>query len=763
MFRLAVLFLLSIKAANPTSAAAPADTILQGIVTDHSRAAILGADVDVTCNAYTARAKTGPDGRYLLPIKHSTCTVSIAASGFAPYSQVIDGTGSNLIVLDVSLNLPSETTVVNVSARQDAVDVSKINADPMDLPLAVATVPGHLIADQGTIRLVDALRNVSGVTLKEAYFGVTDDFNVRGFDASTSLFNGFRRDYYGTVNDISSLERIEVIKGPSSVTEGFLEPGGIVNVVTKQPLPGMLAAADLLTDTFGTVRTQGDVNLPLGHTLFLRGTGALEHRASFRDYVHDNLNSAGLALNWTPTSSTLLESRFYNTYLSGVPDRGLPAYAIDPSIIFKLPLQRFTGDPQDQYKQRNTDLSEVVHQGLGGAWSLRAGVNFFQLSDYRNNVEDDNQDATFPNLVDRELTIVPGEESILNGVIETSGEATTFHVHHHISGGVDYQRLYNYNYFTENFDLPLFNPEQPNYGGFPRVAGPVTYWFYGYTYDTGSYAQDLMTIGKYFRVLAGARQDQFNYHDHELVAGNSVRLRQGAFSPRVGLVFQPVRVLSLYANYASSFNPQQGVELVNGADPTPSRGRQVELGVKYAPNQKFTATADLFRIRKTNVATPVLNDGDFEQLTGKEQNTGAELDATYRVNDNLTVRGNIADMRAIVTADDTLPIGSRLNNVPRLQGTVWAEGNLPHTHLSAGFGWFAVGQQQATLPNTLIVPNYNRLDAALYYTLPHGFKLQANVQNLSNIRYDTLQNDALFPGAPVHAVLSLHWTRQHER
>ena len=745
-----------------THGATSSDIVLQGTVTDRSGAVIADADVTVTCNAYTARSKSGSDGRYVLAVKHSTCTVNIVRSGFAPYSQVIDGTAQEALTLNASLALPSDTAVVNVSARADAIDVSKINADPMDLPLAVATVPNQLVADQGFTRLLDALRNVSGVTIKEAYFGVTDDFNVRGFDASISLFNGFRRDYYQTVNDVSSLERVEVIKGPSSVTEGFLEPGGVVNVVTKSPLPETLASVDFLADSFGTARGQGDVNLPLSRNFFLRGTGALEHRASFRDFVEDEIDSAGLALNWTPTSSTLLESRFYNTYLSGVPDRGLPAYAIDPAIIFTLPIQRFTGDPQDQYKQRNTDFSETLHQGLGGTWSLRMGVNYFQLSDHRNNVEDDSQDATYPELIDRELTVVDGDNSILNGVVEASGEATTFYMHHHLSGGVDYQRLTSTGPFTENFNLPLFNPVQPNYGGFSRVPGPVTYFDPSYTYDTGSYVQDLLTFGRFFRVLAGARQDQFNYHDHEQISDVSVRLRQGAFSPRVGIVFQPVPVLSLYANYASSFNPQQGVQLLNGEPPTPSRGRQVEVGVKYAPNNRFSATADLFRIRKTNVATPVINDGDFEQLTGEEQNTGAELDATCRVSDSLTLRGNLADMRAIVTADNSLPVGSRLNNVPRLQGAIWAEGNVPHTRLSAAFGWFGVGQQEATLPNTLLVPKYNRFDGALYYTLPRGFKLQANVQNFSNVRYYTLQNDALFPGAPAHAVISLHWTRQHE-
>jgi iron complex outermembrane receptor protein len=746
---------------------------LKGRVVDPSGAAVAGAEVEAQCGPYRSEVKSGAEGRFVLTLRQSTCTVAVRAPGFATFQRVVDATENGAEGITLQLQVASVSGEVTVTARQDAVDVAKIGADPMDLPLAVESVPIALVQEQGFTRLVDVVRNVSGVVSKEAYFGVTDTFNVRGFDASSSLFNGFRRDYYGTVNDLASVERVEVIKGPSSVTEGFLEPGGIINVVTKRPYGELGSNFSLMTGTFGTVRGQGDVNVPLAKNVFLRGTGALEHRASWRDYVSDNISHGGLAMDWSPSPSTLLESRFYNTYLTGVPDRGLALYTA-PAISFEqllaLPVGSFFGDPDDQYKQRNTNLSEMVRQGLGESWSFRTGVNFFQLADLRKNVEVDGADATYPTLLDREYTVVYGNSSTVNAVAEFSGEGTTFKVRHHITGGVDYQRLFTYYNFTENFNLPLFDPFQPNYGGYARVQGPSTGLFNGYTYDTGTYAQDLMSLGRHIRVLLGARQDQFNYHDGDVVADYTTRLKQGAFSPQVGLVYQPVSTISVYGNYATSFDPQQGVVLLSGASPTPSRGRQVEVGVKYNDGGRLAMSADVFRIRKTNVATGVPGNPDYAQLTGEEESTGAEFDGTFRVRKGMSLRGNIADTRAIVSADTSIPVGDRLLNVPRLQGALWLGTDVPHTKLHADFGWFGVGQREAELPNkdsatgvNYLIPKYNRFDAALLYELRPGLTLQANLQNFSNVKYYTSQDYLLYPGAPVNAEFTLKWTPERKR
>ena len=104
---------------------------------------------------------------------------------------------------------------VVVTAKHATVDALHVGAPPINLPLAIQIVPIQVVRDQGFVRLGDAVRDVSGVTRKEAYFGLTDSFGIRGFDASTGLYNGLRHDYYGSVVDLAHVQSVEVIKGPA--------------------------------------------------------------------------------------------------------------------------------------------------------------------------------------------------------------------------------------------------------------------------------------------------------------------------------------------------------------------------------------------------------------------------------------------------------------------------------------------------------------------------------------------------------------------
>ena len=205
--------------------AEPALRQLRGAVVDQTGAIVANARVATRCGPYQSVTSSSADGRFVLNVQQSVCTLTAVAPGFQQSTRVIEMPDPEAGNLTLVLHLTGSSSSIDVVERQDSVDVSKINADPMDLPLAIETVPAQLVQDQGFTRLLDVVRNVSGVTSKEAYMGVTDTFNIRGFDASSSLFNGFRRDYYGTVNDISSLDRVEVIKGPSSVTEGISGAG----------------------------------------------------------------------------------------------------------------------------------------------------------------------------------------------------------------------------------------------------------------------------------------------------------------------------------------------------------------------------------------------------------------------------------------------------------------------------------------------------------------------------------------------------------
>ena len=121
----------------------------------------------------------------------------------------------------------------------DASTATRTDTPLLEIPQAIQVIPRQVIEDQRVQRVSDALRNVSGVTPNVSY-STPDTYTIRGFSADTNLRNGFRQDNFSAFTDTSTIERIEVLKGPASILYGQLEPGGIVNYITKQPLDGTL-------------------------------------------------------------------------------------------------------------------------------------------------------------------------------------------------------------------------------------------------------------------------------------------------------------------------------------------------------------------------------------------------------------------------------------------------------------------------------------------------------------------------------------------
>jgi len=179
-----------------------------------------------------------------------------------------------------------------------------------DLPASVQVVPRAVIDEQQALRLDQAVRNVSGVVFVDGGEGTT--FSSRGFGLTT-LRDGFRRTEFteGDLNradqDTYNVEQVEVLKGPASVLFGRSNAGGIVNIVTKRPLPFPVAAATLNAGSLGLYRATVDLGSPLS----AGGVGArlnagVEEAKSFRDGVESRQRMAAPALGWRPDAHTTL-------------------------------------------------------------------------------------------------------------------------------------------------------------------------------------------------------------------------------------------------------------------------------------------------------------------------------------------------------------------------------------------------------------------------------------------------------------------------
>lgn len=674
--------------------------------------------------------------------------VTVAPAGPTP-----DATLREVVI---SASADSVNRYVGVSGNAAA----RLPADPMDLPVSGVSIPRAVLEDQGVLRPAEALRNVSAVTRTPAYMGLTDTYRIRGFPADVGLWNGFRRDFYYTFTDPVHLERVEVIKGGASVTYGDLEPGGVVNYVTRRPSRNPVNSVGLTVGSHGLVRPEFDVGTVTGEdgNVRLRITGASERGESFRDFVDSRHSTLGATLDWDLAPGTRLELSGYWLDSTVVPDRGF-FNSMGP-VVLDLPIERFLGEPDDRYRFQQAELSAMLHHRVNDTTSLRAGVNRYRVEDERDNFQ-------FRNLqpdgqtIRRFYTYVPTTNIATTVFAEGRFDLKHGAVRHNIVAGVErLERDDIYDFQRSAGDGNLLNIFNPVYGqglrervGSDRYATDVQ--------SDGLYLQDLISVGEQWRFLAGVRQSRYRQLDNAVDAGTVTRFRQSETSPRFGVLYRITPEHSVFASHTSSFSPQRFnyTSLRPGTEPTPERGRQVELGYKYtALDERLVAGVTLFDIRKRNVGTTDPSDPSYTVLTGEQTVRGLEMDVSAKLGRGTTLIASYAWLDGFVSQDNDIPAGDTLVNTPRHQASAWVRHEFAGVPgVAAGLGLVLVGQREAQLPNTWQIPGYGRVDAAVFWKVSPALDLAVHLKNVTDKRYYDSQNNLLYPGAPRSVQATARW------
>jgi iron complex outermembrane recepter protein len=702
----------------------------------------------------------------LTKINDNNIRLTVTGENQTPNAEVVPG--SNLVLSitpegETTVNAPDQEIEIIATGEAaengyntpDAATATKTDTPLRDVPQAIQVIPRKLLEDRKVTKIEQVADNVPGVQPTVTYGGIPSaNFFIRGFNSDFTVYrDGFREFSFANPININGVERIEFLKGPASVLYGQNEPGGLVNIVNKQPLPQPYYSPSLTigSDDFyqGSLDLSGSLNSR--ETAAYRFNLAYENAGSFRDFVDSENVFLAPAFSFQLGPKTELTFQFEYQNLNFKFDRGFP----NEPEIFDAPISRFLGEPDLDNSNLNYGRgSYVLEHEFNDQWKFRSGFAFA--------IADSEIFAIFPDglqedrrTVDRSIS--RSDESQQNFTLqnEVIGKFKTGSIEHQILAGVELLRYrFKYQFFNSAIaSLDLFNPvygAQPE-GEFIDEFGPSKYG----TDAISLYFQDQVAFSKQWKLLGGGRLDLAHSTNRdgfdEILTTDNTDL---AFSPRIGLVYQPIDWLSLYGSYATSFNPVIFGTSRTGESFEPGTGRQFEAGIKadVIPNQ-LSATFAAYEITKKNVLISDPEDENFSIQTGEQKSRGIELTLIGRPVNGWDVSLAYALTDAFISEDTTIPEEDKLIGVPEHQ-----LGLLNSYEIQAGslkglggsIGLYYVGERESVLPNANVdLPSYFRTDASIFYKRD-DWKFQLNVNNLSNVDiYNARGNGLILPQPPL--------------
>ncbi|BDA68775.1 ferrichrome-iron receptor [Calothrix sp. PCC 7716] len=616
-----------------------------------------------------------------------------------------------------------------------------------DIPQSIQVVPRQVLEDRNVKTVSEAVETVSGVVETSSTFGGSSPIgnrrSIRGFEEdsfSSSLRDGFREQVFPNFSLIGTTEQVEVLKGPASVLFGALEPGGVINLITRQPLAEPYYKVGFEVGSFGRYQPNIDFSGPLNtdKSVLYRFIAAYQSGGEFQNVAKSQTTSIAPSLTFKLGERTNLN--LYYEY---------GRYHADP-IVYQVPLlsdgrlppRGFYANYFPSLNSENHRLGYTLNHELNKDWQIRnnLAINFntyFLRETYYSNLLDDRFLTGF------ELGVQNLTTSNYIGQIDLVGKFKTGSISHQLIAGFDFNRLVFYRgsaFSSSNLpDLDIFNP---NYD-VPRPEFPTAPFTTLTTNQSyGIYLQDQIAFSDNLKMLIGGRYDWLS-NESGLIDSDKTVQNDGAFSPRIGLVYQPSKNISFYTSYSQSFRPSIGRNPDNRTF-LPTRGTQYEVGVKADfLDGKLSTTLAAYNLTKTNVLTP---DPDpnlaiqgFQLQVGEQRSRGIELDVTGEISPGWRMIASYALTDAQVTADNSIPsqVGNLLGNVPQNQASLWTTYTIQDGDLQGlgfGLGLFYIGERQADLANSFQLKDYLRTDAAIYYRRG-GLNTAINVRNLFNIDY----------------------------
>ncbi|WP_326540901.1 TonB-dependent siderophore receptor [Pseudorhodoferax sp.] len=636
--------------------------------------------------------------------------------------------------------------------------LARTDTPAQELPQSLTVLTQDFIQDLAVQQIAELLRYVPGVGAAQGE-GNRDTPVFRGLSSTAAfLVDGLRDDmqYY---RDLYNVERVEALRGPNAMMVGHGAVAGLINRVSKVPDWTERRELSWATGEGRQQRVTLDTTQTHGTDVASRLNLLYEESDGWRDHFHLRRLGVNPVLAWRLPGQAQLTLGFEHFQDQRTDDRGIPSWNGRPVDTGRT---SFFGNPDESSTWvRVNALNAQLDLDLGDGQRLRSRLRHADYDKFFQNV--------FAGSVrqngERFEVALLAHNSRMRRQNTTSQTDLTWtwnpgRVEHQLLAGVELSRQAGDNRRETGFfgasDTVLYVPVSQ-----PTSFAPLSWRQLPTDPDSrsearvlGLYLQDQIRLAPGWQATLGMRHDSLSVDLQDHALGRALSSQDQLWSPRAALLWQPHTALSFYAGTSIGHAPRAGEQLsalTQGNQALrPEQFVNHELGAKWRPRTGLEASAALYQLDRRNVAVTDSATGT-QTLVGGQRTRGLELGLSGSWRPGWQLMGAYAwqDSRVRTALSPAAPAGATMPHVPRHSLSLWNRVTLT-PQWAVGLGASVRGMVFASTDNSVRLPGYARVDAALFYTPAPGLRAQLNVENLLDRRYFAFahSNNNTMPGAP---------------
>lgn len=762
------------------------------------------ASVNIQLKEIKKGVVSNEDGTYVIPnVPQGNYTLIVSFVGLQTQQKniTVPPTASqdyNFTLVE-NQNELKEVIVTSIrNSNEKTVNIGKLPIKPMDLPQSVASVGKDVIERQQNLRLSEVLTNVTGIYMMSNTGGSQEEFAGRGYAYTNSnTFKNGARYNNNIMPEVSALEKVEVLKGSAAILFGNIAAGGVLNLVTKKPKFDNGGEISFRAGSYDLYKPSIDIYGAVDNSKHIayRLNSSYENAKSFRD----NVGSERFYIN--PSLLFKIGKRVdiiaEGDYLKDNRTLDYGTGAVDYKVA-DVPRSRFLGAKWSytNSSQKTATVTTTFH--INKDWELR---NITSGQGYSNELFGTTRPNASSQFVQsngnwaRGLQRTGTDEQYYITQFDVTGHFKTGKVAHTLLTGVDADK-----YITDAKAYVYANPAIGNKNVYDTIniynldkykqrndipeltATTITHTP---TKRMGIYVQDLISVAEKIKVLAGVRytkQQTEGVYIDSLTKNKRTAVKDvsdDAFSPRFGVVYQPLKTVSIFASYSNSFTLNTGTDIYL-TPLKPSYINQYEAGVKTELFKKaISANITFYQIVNSNLAQTALvdangnpnNNTNIKELAGEVTSKGLEVDVTTRPVYGFQAIAGYSFNQTKYTESNTYIKGSKLRYNPEHT----ANASLYYTFsnrsslkgFNVGVAAYYIGKRVAGRSTRIQVPNdtyklmplpdYTQFDLTAGYTI-RKITVRVKASNLFNtLSYFVHDDNSINPIAPRQFSASLSY------